>query len=166
MLSDGTERHLPVSAVTSCPSCATLTGQVIPPGGIVYQNAHWLFVLRQRPPLCAGQGFVLLKRHCECLSALTPEEQQSLGPTLVHVTRAIEQTLQPARVHFGLYAEQVRHLHFHVTPRRVQHPAGNIPLTFLQEWYRLLARVGVRRPVGDAAVAAVADQLRAACVNM
>jgi diadenosine tetraphosphate (Ap4A) HIT family hydrolase len=50
-----------------CVSCATLAGQNQPPGGIVYEDAYWVFFLRSRPLLVPGQGFILLKRHCERL---------------------------------------------------------------------------------------------------
>jgi diadenosine tetraphosphate (Ap4A) HIT family hydrolase len=73
---------------------------------------------------------------------------------------ALEQVLQPAKVHFGLYAESVRHIHLHVLPRMPSMPAGNIPITFLQVWYDLLAHLGLRRAYPDSAVADAAQRLR------
>ncbi len=115
--------------------------------------------LRARPPLAAGQGFIALKRHCEHLGELSPEEVAALGPVIQRTARALDQALHPVRVHFGLYAEGVHHLHLHVLPRMPDLPAGNIPITLLSLWYDLLARLRLRQPCSDQAVAAVASWL-------
>ena len=89
-------------------------------------------------------------------------EAVALGRLVRHTARAYERAMQPVRVHFGLYAESVKHLHLHITPRMAHMPAGNIPLTIIGRWYELLARLGLRKPVPDEQVAAVAERLRAA----
>jgi len=50
---------------TRCVSCQTLAGEIMPHGGIVYDHAHWVVFLRSRPLLTPGQGFIVLRRHCE-----------------------------------------------------------------------------------------------------
>jgi diadenosine tetraphosphate (Ap4A) HIT family hydrolase len=102
----------------------------------------------------------VLKRHCETLAELTPAELATLGPTLSLTTRALTTVLRPGKVHFGLYAEQVSHIHFHVLPRLPSLPAGNIPVTLLGIWYDLLHQLGLKRAFSDAAVAAVAANLQ------
>jgi hypothetical protein len=72
--------------------------------------------------------------------------------------------LQPAKVHFGLYAEGVKHLHLHVLPRMPSMPAGNISMTFLHVWTTLLASARLKRSFPDEVVAQVAAQLRQAFV--
>jgi diadenosine tetraphosphate (Ap4A) HIT family hydrolase len=101
----------------SCVSCATLAGARHPPGGVLYDDTHWVVFLRARPLLAPGQGFIVLKRHCEHLSQLTPAELAALGGVMHHTQCAYDLALQPAKVHFGLYAESVRHLHLHIMPR-------------------------------------------------
>jgi diadenosine tetraphosphate (Ap4A) HIT family hydrolase len=149
-------------AELQCASCATLSGVNVPPGGILYDDSHWVVFLRAQPLLVPGQGFIVLKRHCEHLSELIPAELAALGPMLQHTQSAYDRVLRPAKVHFGLYAEGVKHLHLHVIPRMPTMPAGNIPMTFLHVWAELLASVRLKRPFPDAVVANVAGQLRQA----
>ncbi|MEZ4519634.1 MAG: HIT family protein [Chloroflexota bacterium] len=137
-----------------------MTGKISPPGGVVYEDDHWLVVLRSRPPLVPGQGFIILKRHCERLNELTSDEATGLGSVMQLTDLALDRTLKPEKVHFGLYAEGVRHLHIHFTPRTSSMPAGNIPLTFLGVGNGLLTRLHLKRPYADDAVAEVARQLR------
>ena len=63
----------------ACISCQTVAGEYQPPGGILYDNGCWILFLSARPPLIAGQGFIVLKRHCENVADLTRAEQESLG---------------------------------------------------------------------------------------
>jgi diadenosine tetraphosphate (Ap4A) HIT family hydrolase len=149
-------------AEVQCPSCATLSGITVPPGGILYDDSHWVVFLRARPLLVPGQGFIVLKRHCEHLNQLTSAELAALGSMLHHTQCAYDRVLQPAKIHFGLYAEGVKHLHLHIIPRMPTMPAGNIPMTFLHVWATLLASVRLKRPFPDAIVADVARQLRQA----
>ena len=114
------------------------------------------------PPLVPGQGFIVLRRHCEDVAQLTDDEAASLGAVMRATARAYAQALAPERVHFGLYGEGVRHIHLHVLPRTRALPAGNIPLTVLGQWYELLHRLRLRRPYGGAAVERAAAALRAA----
>ena len=143
-----------------CVSCATLAGHNQPPGGIVYEDAYWVFFLRSRPLLVPGQGFIVLKRHCERLHDLTPAELAALGPIMRQTQVALDLVLHPAKVHFGLYAEGVKHIHLHVFPRMPTMPAGNIPIAFLHVWYKFLAYLRLKQPFFDTTVADVAMQLR------
>ncbi|HEU5089258.1 MAG TPA: HIT family protein [Roseiflexaceae bacterium] len=145
-----------------CLTCRTLAGEINPPGGIVYDDSLWVVFLAQRPIYVAGQGFIALKRHCEVIGELTDAEAVALGRLVRLTARAYERAMQPVRVHFGLYAESVKHLHLHITPRMAYMPAGNIPLTIIGRWYALLARLGLRKPVPDEQVATLAGRLRTA----
>jgi diadenosine tetraphosphate (Ap4A) HIT family hydrolase len=117
--------------------------------------------LRAKPPLVPGQGFIVLKRHCKSLGELSQAEAEALGVVMQRTQRAYGKVLQPERVHFGLYAEEVRHLHLHITPRMAHMPPGNILLTVLGAWYSLPEKVHIRRSFTDEAVNEVAGQLRA-----
>lgn len=151
---------------SSCVSCRTLAGGVVPPGGIVYDDVHWAVFLRSRPLLTPGQGFIVLKRHCEDLAELTVEEAAALGGVMRRTAKAYAQVLAPERVHFGLYAEDVRHVHLHVLPRTRALPAGNIPTALLGTWYALLQRLRLPQAYGDDQVAQVASMLRAAFARL
>ena len=138
----------------------------MPPGGIVYDYAHWVVFLRSRPLLTPGQGLIVLKRHAEDVGALTVEEAATLGEVMRRTAMAYTQVLAPERVHFGLYAEDVRHVHVHVLPRTHDLLAGNIPTTLLGVWYAALQRLRLRSAYQDAEVARVADALRAAFARL
>lgn len=149
-----------------CIVCATLAGARRPPGGMLYEDACWAFFLRARPLLAPGQGFIALKRHCERLSDLRPDEAHTLGPMLQRVEAALTHVLTPARVHFGIYGEAAPHLHVHVVPRMPNMPAGNIPISILHAWYDVLSRLRLRQGYSDEAVVAVAQRLRAKLQSM
>jgi diadenosine tetraphosphate (Ap4A) HIT family hydrolase len=119
------------------------------------------FYLHGAPLLAAGQGFVVLRRHAQSLSDLTVEEQAALGPFLQQVVLAVERALQPQRVHIASYGEGIRHVHFHILPRTLELPAGNIPLSVRQAFYELLRRAGLKRPFSPQAVEKTASRLRA-----
>ena len=144
-----------------CVSCRTLSGEVQPPGGIVYDYAHWVVFLRSRPLLTPGQGLIVLKRHCEDVATLTVEEAATLGEVMRRAAVTYMHALAPERVHFGLYAEETRHVHLHVLPRTRALPAGNIPTTLLGAWYAVLQRLQLRHSYSDDEVAQVANMLRA-----
>lgn len=146
--------------MNECVICRTLHGETPPLGGVVYASPHWVFYLRAQPLLVAGQGFMVLKRHCEDMADLSDAEAQDLGLMMRRVTHALNQTIAPARVHMAVYAEETRHIHLHVTPRMTYHPKGNIRLTALLQWYALLHHLGVRAAISDAQVHALAYQLR------
>lgn len=144
-----------------CICCKTLRGEIQPPGGLLIENACWVFFLRSRPLLMAGQGFIVLKRHIENVADLTFEEQQMLGVIMAKTARALDVVLRPEKTHFGLYGEDVKHIHLHVTPRISTLPAGNIPLVALSVWRGLLVDWKLRRSIADVEVEAVAARLKA-----
>ena len=146
---------------TGCMSCDTKAGKIKPPGGFVGGNEHWLFFLESAPLLVAGKGYVILKRHCEHLDELTPDETAGLGPMLRDTTMAVRRALKPVRVHLGLYAEGVHHIHFHVVPRMAHMPASNIKLAYRTHWYRILRRLGLKHPYDCRQVARIAVRMRA-----
>ena len=138
----------------------------MPPGGIVYDHTHWVVFLRSRPLLTPGQGFIVLKRHSKDVGALTTEEAATLGEVMRRTAMAYTQVLAPERVHFGLYAEGVRHVHLHMLPRTRNLPAGNIPTALLGVGYALLQQLRLRRAYSDGEVARVAGALRAALARL
>ena len=153
-------------SVINCVSCRTLRGELRPPGGILYENHYWSIFLRTAPPLVAGQGFIVLNRHCEDMGELSAAEQETLGITMAKTARAMSVVLKPEKVHFGLYGEGVKHIHLHVTPRLSTLPASNIRLTLLAVWRDYLTQIRLRKPISDAEVSLVAAQLKQALLQI
>lgn len=146
--------------MTNCISCNTVSGDFQPPGGIVYENAYWLIALRKNPLRSPCYAFIILKRHCEHVRELTNEEAASLGETMRLTAQVMDTVLQPAKVHFGLYAEDVKHIHVHVFPRMPNMVAGNVPHVYIGIMLRILNRLGLKKAYPDEEVAVIAEQLR------
>lgn len=145
-----------------CLSCDTVSGRFQPPGGVVYENDYWLVVLRAKPLRNPCYPFIILKRHCEHVHELSAEEAASLGQTMKLTAQAVMKVIKPAKIHFGLYAEEVKHLHVHVFPRMPDMIAGNKPNRQINRLYERLARWGLKRPYPDEEVAMIAESLRVA----
>jgi len=143
-----------------CLSCATVSGSFIPPGGIIYEHPEWIVVLRTKPVRFPCFPLIILKRHCEDMAELTPGESTSLGQTMRLTSQVLNQVLQPAKVHFGIYSESVSHIHVHVFPRMPNMPAGNIPNLWIGRWADLLQMLGLKKPYPDEVVAQYAEKLR------
>jgi diadenosine tetraphosphate (Ap4A) HIT family hydrolase len=144
----------------ACISCATIKGVFEPPGGVVYEWSCWMVILRANPVQFPCLPLILLKRHVEDISHLTPEESSTLGTVMQVTSRAVTLAFQPAKVHFGIYAESVKHIHVHVFPRMPDMPAGNIPNQWIGQWLELLHAVGLKMAYSFEEVARYARTLR------
>jgi diadenosine tetraphosphate (Ap4A) HIT family hydrolase len=147
--------------IEGCLSCDTLRGEIQVPGGIVAENEHWAFFCQSRPLMVPGRGSIVLKRHCEHLSEIAPQEAAALGPMMRRTAQVMMAVLHPVKVHFGLYAEGVMHVHWHVLPRMAYLPASNVWIQRLIPWVRILHRLGLRRAYPDEQVASIAARMRA-----
>ena len=150
----------------SCISCATVEGSFSPPGGVVFENPTWMVVLRANPVRLPCLPLILLKRHCEEIALLDLEESAALGQLIPLTAQALGHVLQPARVHFGIYAEQVKHIHVHVFPRMPNMPAGNIPNLWMEQWVNLLHTLRLKKHFSGEVVAQYAEQLRQAYLKL
>ena len=150
----------------NCISCATISGSFSPPGGVVFENPKWMVVLRANPISLPCLPLIILKRHCEEIAGLDREESTSLGQLIQLTARVLDHVLQPARVHFGIYAEEVKHIHVHVFPRMPNMPAGNIPNLWIEQWMSLLHALGLKKHFSGEVVAQYAEQLRAAYLKL
>jgi diadenosine tetraphosphate (Ap4A) HIT family hydrolase len=149
-----------VTLVEGCLTCDTLRGKVQVPGGIVVEEAHWAFFCQSRPLMVPGRGFIVLKRHCEHLDEITAQEAAALGPMMQRTAHVVRTVLRPVKVHFGLYGEGVKHIHWHVVPRMAYLPASNLWLNYWTAWIRILNRLGLKRAYPDEQVAPLAEQMR------
>ena len=123
----------------SCPLC-----DVPPdPSTVLVDGPRWrvVGVPLEADDAIRAKRYVTLVRHAESLAELTDEEAAELGPLLQRVVDELERTEQPARVHVGSYGEEVRHVHFHVTPRPSRYPRGNVPFALAQDAVGLARRL-------------------------
>ena len=146
----------------NCISCVTVSGLFKPPGGILYETPKWMVVLRARPLRFPCLPLIILKRHVEDMASLDIEESSSLGQIMQITAQALSTLLQPAKVHFGIYAEDIKHIHVHVFPRMPDMPAGNIPNLWINQWMSFLHKLGLQKAYPDEVVAQYANELRQA----
>jgi diadenosine tetraphosphate (Ap4A) HIT family hydrolase len=149
----------------NCISCATISGSFTPPGGIVYENPKWMVVLRANPIRFPCLPLIILKRHVEDIANLDQEESSSLGQVMQLTAQALSHALQPARVHFGIYAENVKHIHVHVFPRMPDMPPGNIINIWIGQWVSFLHILGLKKAYSDEVVAQHTRELRRAYLH-
>ena len=102
-----------------CLGCEIINGRIITPGGIIYEDEHWMLthsVSSHLPPL---KGMLILqpKRHCEHLAQLTSGETENLGLLLRNTCKAIEEILYPSKIYACSAGEGVKHVHFMIIPR-------------------------------------------------
>jgi diadenosine tetraphosphate (Ap4A) HIT family hydrolase len=128
-----------------CLSCQIIAGEREVPGGIIYENTFWIVASKTSPVFVPGNLFLILKRHCEHLADLTPEESASLGPIIQKVCVALTQVLHPVKIYVASYGEGVKHIHFHFIPRTSAMPAGNGAVFLSQQWKALLYQLGVKK---------------------
>jgi len=147
--------------VAGCVSCDILAGRRTEPGGVIYEDEYWHVGSMLRPVCWPGFLSVKLKRHCEHLAQLTPEEAAALGSVLQVTCQAVASVLEPAKVYVCSFGEGVKHIHFWILPR----PQGMRPG---MHWVMLnldiraaLTRLGVERwLVSDAELSSLAERIR------
>jgi diadenosine tetraphosphate (Ap4A) HIT family hydrolase len=146
--------------VDGCLACNVLTGKIKAPGGTIYEDDYWIVEHSLSPVLLPGYLIIKLKRHCENLAELTPEEAIALGPIIQNTCLALSRVLKPAKIHVCSWGEQVKHIHFHVIPRTSDMPVGNLLLLIYMRIKKLLNQLGLSRWVSDEEAAAVAAKVR------
>ena len=147
--------------IPGCLSCDILAGRTPEPGGVIYEDEYWHVGSMIRPVFWPGFVIVKLKRHCEHLSELTPEEAAALGLVLRVTCSAVESVLEPAKVYVCSFGDGVKHIHFWILPR----PPGMRPG---MHWVMLnldaraaLTRLGVKRwLVDEAEMVSLAGRIR------
>ena len=94
----------------ACPLCSPLRTPVLE------ENAHWRVALNLNQSLL-GKTIVVLTRHEVDVTALTPEEWETLhGVVARHVVR-LRAAFAPDHVNYAFLQNQDRHVHLHVIPR-------------------------------------------------
>ena len=100
-----------------CLTCRSNRGEIMAPGGVIYEDALWRLEHSHEPIPMIGWFILKPLRHVEAFAHLTPDEAASFGPLVRHITGAMTEVLAPARVYVCLFAEAVSHVHFHLIPR-------------------------------------------------
>jgi diadenosine tetraphosphate (Ap4A) HIT family hydrolase len=113
-----------VTNAGSCLACDTIAGRVMPPGGVIFQNEHWLVDHAVSPAPLTGFLIIKTKRHVEDIADLTLSEHASLGEAMSRTTKALRDVMAPERLYLASLGESVRHVHWLVVPRTAGLPAG------------------------------------------
>jgi histidine triad (HIT) family protein len=105
-----------------CFACDVNAGRVAAPGGVIYQDTHWI---ADHGVDCLVRGYVVLKsrRHVHEIADLSTDEAATLGIALGTMLRAMRTALAAERIYVCSFAETVHHLHLHLLPRYADMPA-------------------------------------------
>jgi diadenosine tetraphosphate (Ap4A) HIT family hydrolase len=103
--------------LTDCLPCDVLTGRIRAPGGVIFEDRHWVVDHSISPVRLKGWLIVKPKRHVESFGELTDEEAAASGPLARTCAAAVEAALGPERVYVCSFGEEWRHVHVHVVPR-------------------------------------------------
>lgn len=108
----------------TCGTCRANRGELIAPGGVIYQDAWWRLEHLLEPVPMAGWLVLRPLRHVEAFAALDSDEARTFGPLVQRITQAMEEVLQPAKIYLCLFAEaeSFAHIHFHLIPRQPDTP--------------------------------------------
>ena len=148
--------------ISRCLSCDIVAGKRVEPGGVIYENTYWHVGSAVGPAVWRGFLVIKLKRHCEHLAELTPEEAAVLGPVIRTTCLALTEVLRPAKVYVCSFGDGVKHVHFWVLPRPPEMRPGMHPVMFNLDMRLTLTRLlGIKKwVIGDQEVNSTADRLR------
>ena len=148
--------------VPECLSCDIVTGKQVEPGGVIYENTYWHVGSAVGPTIWRGFLVIKLKRHCEHLAELTPEEAAGLGPVMRTTCLALTKVLRPAKVYVCSFGEGIKHVHFWVLPRPAEMRPGMHRVLFNLDMRLALMRwPGIKKwLISDEEVSYTAERLR------
>jgi ATP adenylyltransferase len=149
--------------VPGCMSCDIVSGKRVEPGGVIYENDYWhMGTIVGSPVVWRGFLCIKLKRHCEHLADLSPEEALTLGPVIQSTCSALAEVLKPAKVYVCSFGDEVRHVHWWVLPRPSDMRPGMHSVIFNLDMRTTLTRLfGIKKwIVSDEDVADIARQVR------
>lgn len=140
-----------------CVICQKYSGEVLPPGGILFKNdlvgithAHFL---GEEKAHYLGHLFVETRRHAAELGDLTPREAREVGVKVSRTCQALKAVLNFEHVYAFYIGDGVPHVHIHVIGRYPGAPRAYWGPK-VDEW--------PDAPKGDeTAIAALAERIRA-----
>jgi diadenosine tetraphosphate (Ap4A) HIT family hydrolase len=101
----------------SCLACDVLEGRIAPPGGVIYEDEHWVVDHSISPVALKGWLIVKPRRHVEDFGDLSAAEAERFGLLARSAAAAVRDALGPERVYVCSFGEEWRHVHVHVVPR-------------------------------------------------
>jgi diadenosine tetraphosphate (Ap4A) HIT family hydrolase len=148
--------------VSRCLSCDIVTGKQVEPGGVIYENTYWHVGSAVGPTVWRGFLVIKLKRHCEHIAELTPEEAAVLGPVMRTTCLALTEVLRTAKVYVCSFGDGIKHVHFWALPRPPEMRPGMHPVLFNLDMRLTLTRLlGIKKwVISDEEVGYTADKLR------
>jgi diadenosine tetraphosphate (Ap4A) HIT family hydrolase len=143
-------------------SCDIIAGKRTSVGGVIYEDEYWHVDSVVDPVFWRGFLIVKLKRHCEHLAELTPDEAAALGPITRMACSALAELIDPAKVYVCSFGDGVKHIHFWILPRpREMRPGLHWVMFNLDVRAILTRRFGVKRWIcEETEVADFAAQVR------
>ena len=107
----------------SCFLCRKHKGdEIIPPGGYIYEDEHWMICHAQPHMGPLGTLFIESKRHFLDYAEMTDEESASLGEALRKVYAALRKYTGAERIYQVTLIEGIPHFHSWLVPRRKDDP--------------------------------------------
>jgi diadenosine tetraphosphate (Ap4A) HIT family hydrolase len=88
---------------------------------IIAESTYWRLILNRNQNLL-GKCFLVVRRHLESVSLLTPPEWTDLHQQLVRTTRILTLAFHPDHFNYAFLQNQDRHVHLHIIPRYNQPP--------------------------------------------
>lgn len=83
---------------------------------LIAEGDHWKVILNRNQNLL-GKLMLVLRRHIEQVSDLTPEEWTELHLQLRRATQVLRAVFNPDHFNYVFLQNQDRHVHLHVVPR-------------------------------------------------
>jgi diadenosine tetraphosphate (Ap4A) HIT family hydrolase len=119
----GRLQYLLMVECRTCELLALRDAGEAPPRDNVVRTLYW-DVVHAFGTAIEGWLVLILRRHAAAISELDEAEAAELGPLLVRVSKALEETTGCERTYFALFAEDPahRHVHVHVVPRHGEQP--------------------------------------------
>jgi diadenosine tetraphosphate (Ap4A) HIT family hydrolase len=109
----------------SCFLCQKHAGQVAPPpGGYIYEGAHWLVCLAPVDKGPLGTLFIESRRHFLDFAEANEEELAAYGSLLKKVYAALKSLTGAERVYQVVFLEGIAHFHAWLIPRRAGDEKG------------------------------------------
>ena len=149
--------------IKNCISCDIVAGKVVEPGGVIYEDAFWhVGSSMANPSVWPGFLIIKLKRHCEHLAELTPDEASSFGSIARATCLALTQVLHPEKVYLCSFGDGIKHIPFWALPRPGTVRPGMHSVVFTLDMRMGLTRyLGIKRwMMSTEEVKSIAEKLR------
>lgn len=112
----------------NCFLCKKHKGEVAPPpGGYIYEGAHWLICHAPVDKGPLGTLFIESRRHFLDYAEANEDELAEYGPLLKNVYAALKSLTVAERVYQVVFLEGIDHFHAWLIPRREEDEERGVP---------------------------------------